>query len=205
MTGPSSPRCRRRQGFTSRPQDVAVELFRLRERLRVRPNVAWVGRILRDEYGLRFDDHTLRGMLEPFVRVARDRRRLRRLSPAEALIQILEFCDLIGAVPSDRWLGRFMRQSAFGFAIADEAVRKLRSSYRARPPSLRILHREFRARPPQLGSAIGKGSPLLVYGRNLVYKPAREALIYAQADDPGELNASRALQMLLALEPRLKA
>jgi hypothetical protein len=196
------PKRRRRQASTARLQAIAVELLRLLERLRLRPNVRWIGRTMRVDFGLRIDNNELRPMLAPFVAAARDRRRMRRLSGAEAVKAVLEFCTIAGTDPSARWLGRFVRQKALGFAIADRELREVRRTYRARPARLEIVQREFRARAPHLSPAIGKGSPIDNYlPRRL--ETSSHARPQKPLADPGKLQTATAMQMLLALEPRL--
>jgi hypothetical protein len=191
------PKHRRRQRCTSGVQNVAVELFRLRERLRLRPNVAWIAKILRDEYRFRIGNCELQVMLEDFVRASDDRRRMRRLSSVEAFAQVWEFCLLVGSDPSTRWLARFMRQRALRFPIDDKLARRLHRTYRARPEFLKIVRRDFPSRAPHLRPAIGKGRPIGIIKR--IPKLVREGHVPTQ-----NLNTYSALQMLLALEPRLK-
>jgi hypothetical protein len=157
--------------------------------------------MLREEYRLRVGDRELRAMLDRFVRVSHDRRRLRRLSAAEAAREVLDYCARIESAPSARWLGRFLRQDALRFAIDDKLARELHRTYCARPPHLKALRRKFRARPPHLSPAIGKGSPIGIISLVPSTKLARE--LPDPAPDPGKLNTKSAMQMLLELEPRL--
>jgi hypothetical protein len=212
---PRALKRRRRQSCAARVQVVAVELLRLCERLRLRPSVRWIARTLREEYRLQVGDRELRAMLDRFVRVSHDRRRLRRLSAAEAAREVLDYCARIESAPGARWLGRFLRQDGLGFAIDDKVVRELHRTYCARPPHLKALRRKFRAHPPHLRPAIGKGSPVVstscLPSTKLAREPAQSELASsppALAPAPGtpehgKLNSSQAMQMLLALEPRL--
>jgi hypothetical protein len=195
-TVPKPQKRPRRQRCASPRQDVAVELFRLRERLRLPTNVAWVRKTLRDDYGFRIGNCELQVMLAEYVRVSHDRTRMRRLSSAEAFPQVWEFCLAIGSDPSTRWLGRFMRQPALGFPIRNDELRRLGRTYRARPEFLRMLRNRFPSRGAQLRPAIGKGIPIGIIKR--IPKLRREGHVPTQ-----NLNTYSALQMLLALEPRL--
>jgi hypothetical protein len=197
---PRALKRRRRQSCAARVQVVAVELLRLCERLRLRPSVRWIARTLREEYRLQVGDRELRAMLDRFVRVSHDRRRLRRLSAAEAAREVLDYCARIESAPSARWLGRFLRQ-ALGFPIDNNVARELQRTYCARPPHLTALRRTLRARPAHLRPAIGKGSPIGVISLVPSTKLARE--VADPAPDPGKLNTKSAMQMLLELEPRL--
>jgi hypothetical protein len=154
-------------------------------------------------------------MLQKYVLASHDRSRMRRLRSREAFVQVWEFCLAIEMDPNIRWIGRLMRGAPFFFPIRDATLRKLGRTYQARPPSLQILRRVFQARGTHLSRAIGKGSPIgstsLVPSTKLARDPARSQVASSPPSlapapgtpEHGRIDSSRAMQMLLTLEPRL--